>query len=147
MKIRKARIQDTSAIVEVIAPFVDAVTTTEQGRLHFKAEAIQTIFERTDIHYYVAEIDCKVVGVVAYMEPAHFMHFFLNKAYQGQGFGRQMWHFLEHEIRRHGHCSITVKSSIYARDIYKQFGFVETGNYTEEYGIRFIPMRKGYPDC
>ncbi|MEZ2774476.1 hypothetical protein ACBP83_11695 [Acinetobacter pseudolwoffii] len=48
MKIRKATVQDTSAIVEVIAPFVEAVTTAEEGRLRFKAEVIQTIFERPD---------------------------------------------------------------------------------------------------
>ena len=144
MNIRKATVQDTSAIVEVIAPFVEAVTTAEEGRLRFKAEAIQTIFEWPDIYYYVAEIDCRIVGVVAYIAPAHFMHFFLNKAYQGQGYGRQMWRFLENQIRSQGHQSITVKSSLYALDIYKRFGFVEMGEYTEENGIRFIPMRKDY---
>ncbi len=54
--------------------------------------------------------------------------------------------FYESEIRRQGHSIITVKSSLYALDIYKRFGFVETGQYTEEHGIRFIPMRKDYPD-
>ncbi|MDY6551170.1 GNAT family N-acetyltransferase [Acinetobacter faecalis] len=146
MKIRKANIQDTHAIVEVIAPFVDAVISSEEGRQRFQPEMIQTIFERADIHYFVAEKEQRVIGVVAYMEPAHFMHFFLNPAYQGLGYGRKMWHFLESEIRRQGHTSITVKSSLYARDIYKQFGFVETGNYTQEHGIRFIPMRKDYSD-
>ena len=144
MNIRKATVQDTSAIVEVIAPFVEAVTTAEEGRLRFKAEVIQTIFEWPDIYYYVAEIDRRIVGVVAYIAPAHFMHFFLNKAYQGQGYGRQMWRFLEKHIRSQGHQSITVKSSLYALDIYKRFGFVEMGEYTEENGIRFIPMRKDY---
>lgn len=147
MKIRKANLQDTRAIVDVIAPFVDAVISSEEGRQRFQPEMIQTIFERPDIHYFVAEIDHQVIGVVAYMEPAHFMHFFLNQVYQGQGYGRrQMWHFLESEIRRQGHSIITVKSSLYALDIYKRFGFVETGKYTEEHGIRFIPMRKDYQD-
>ncbi|MCO8085827.1 GNAT family N-acetyltransferase [Acinetobacter lwoffii] len=147
MKIRKANLQDTRAIVDVIAPFVDAVISSEEGRQRFQPEMIQTIFERPDIHYFVTEIDHQVIGVVAYMEPAHFMHFFLNQVYQGQGYGRrQMWHFLESEIRRQGHSIITVKSSLYALDIYKRFGFVETGQYTEEHGIRFIPMRKDYRD-
>lgn len=92
----------------------------------------------------MAEINRRIVGVVAYIAPAHFMHFFLNKAYQGQGYGRQMWRFLEKHIRSQGHQSITVKSSLYALDIYKRFGFVEMGEYTEENGIRFIPMRKDY---
>lgn len=96
------------------------------------------------IYYYVAEIDRRIVGVVAYIAPVHFMHFFLNKAYQGQGYGRQMWRFLEKHIRSQDHQSITVKSSLYALDIYKRFGFVEMGEYTEENGIRFIPMRKDY---
>ena len=35
MKIRKANIQDTCAIVDVIAPFVDAVISSEEGASAF----------------------------------------------------------------------------------------------------------------
>ena len=54
MKIRKANLQDTRAIVDAIAPFVDAVISSEEGRQRFQPEMIQTIFERPDIHYFVA---------------------------------------------------------------------------------------------
>ena len=74
------------------------------------------------------------------------MHFFLDPAYQGQGYGRQMWNFLEEQIRNQGHQKITVKSSLYGFNIYKKFGFVETGELTHEHGIRFIPMEKVYSD-
>lgn len=146
MKIRKANIQDTCAIIDVIAPFVDAVISSEEGRQRFQPDILQTIFDRADIHYFVGEINQKIVGVVAYMEPAHFMHFFLDPAYQGQGYGRQMWSFLEEQIRNQGHQKITVKSSLYGFNIYKKFGFVETGELTQEHGIRFIPMEKVYSD-
>ncbi len=80
------------------------------------------------------------------MEPAHFMHFFLDPAYQGQGYGRQMCNFLEEKIRNQEHQKITVKSSLYGFNIYKKFGFVETGELTHEHSIRFIPMEKVYSD-
>lgn len=40
MKIRKANIHDTRAIVDVIAPFVDAVISSEEGRQRFQPEMI-----------------------------------------------------------------------------------------------------------
>jgi N-acetylglutamate synthase-like GNAT family acetyltransferase len=85
MKIRKANIQDTNAIVEVIAPFVDAVISSEEGRQRFQPEMIQTIFERADIHYFVAEKEHQVIGVVAYMEPAHYYAFFPEPSLSGAG--------------------------------------------------------------
>ncbi|WP_180104918.1 GNAT family N-acetyltransferase [Acinetobacter sp. YH12108] len=145
MKIRKATVQDTLAIANVISPFVDVLISSEEGRKRFQPEILQTIFDRADIHYFVGEINQKIVGVVAYMEPAHFMHFFLDPAYQGQGYGRQMWNFLEEQICNQGHQRITVKSSLYGFNIYKKFGFVETGELTHKHGIRFIPMEKVYP--
>ncbi len=145
-KIRKATVQDTLAIANVIVPFADALISSEEGRKRFQPDILQTIFDRADIHYFVGEINQKIVGAVAYMEPAHFMHFFLDPAYQGQGYGRQMWNFLEKQIRGQDHQKITVKSSLYGFNIYKKFGFVETGELTQEHGIRFIPMEKVYSD-
>ena len=145
-KIRKATVQDTLAIANVIVPFADALISSEEGRKRFQPDILQTIFDRADIHYFIGEINQKIVGVVAYMAPAHFMHFFLDPAYQGQGYGRQMWNFLEKQIRGQDHQKITVKSSLYGFNIYKKFGFVETGELTHEHGIRFIPMEKVYSD-
>ena len=60
--IRKATPNDTVAIVAVIAPFVEDVIAHQQGRKQFTPEVIQTIFEREDIHYFVAELEQEVVG-------------------------------------------------------------------------------------
>ena len=142
MKIRKANLQDTRAIVDVIAPFVDAVISSEEGRQRFQPEMIQTIFERPDIHYFVAEINEEIVGNLAYIAPSHVMHYFLKAEYHGQGYGRQMWDFLEQEILKNDPDIITINSSHYALDIYKKYGFEVVGALTEKWGIQFIPMRK-----
>ncbi len=67
MKIRKVTVQDTLAIANVIAPFVDVLISSEEGRKRFQSEILQTIFDRADIHYFIGEINQKIVGVVAYM--------------------------------------------------------------------------------
>lgn len=90
----------------------------------------------------MAEIDEKVVGCVAYIEPSHVMHYFLLPAYHGQGYGRQMWNFLETEILKNNPAVMTVNSSFYAVEIYKKFGFEVMGEVTQRWGIHFIPMRK-----
>ncbi len=79
MLIRKATKDDTDTIVAIIAPYVDQVIANDEGHSRFKPEVIQTIFDREDIHYFVGEIDQQIVGIVAYMEPSHLMHFFIKK--------------------------------------------------------------------
>jgi GNAT superfamily N-acetyltransferase len=142
--IRKATSKDTAAIVAVIAPFVEDIIANEQGRQRFTPEAIQAIFERQGIHYFVAELDQEIVGLVAYLEPAHVLHFFLIKALHGQGYGTLLWNFIEEKIKQQRVDKITVNSSAYAQKIYEKFGFVTTGPAIEDKGIHFIPMTKHY---
>lgn len=144
MLIRKATSKDTAAIVAIIAPFVEEIVVNEQGRQRFTAEAIQTFFEREDLHYFVAERDQKIVGLVAYLEPAHVLHFFLIQALHGQGYGTLLWNFIEAQIQQQQVDKITVNSSAYAQKIYEKFGFVATGSAIEDQGIHFIPMTKHY---
>ena len=98
MLIRKATKDDTDNIVAIIAPYVDQVIANDEGRSRFKPEVIQTIFDREDIHYFVGEIDQQVVGIVAYMEPSHLMHFLL-KTHLKLGLGRQLWDFIEEKLK------------------------------------------------
>lgn len=142
MIIRPACVEDVDGIAAVIEPFVDDVICSEEGRERFKPHMLKHIFERDLIHYFVAEINQEIVGNVAYVHPAHLMHFFLKPEYHGQGFGRQMWEFIESEIMQHEPEHITVNSSFYALDIYKKFGFEIVGELTQQWGIHYIPMRK-----
>ena len=142
INIRKASIADVNAIAAVIAPFIDDVICSEEGRERFQPQMLKTIFERTDIHYFGTEIEAQVVGCVAYIEPSHVMHYFLLPEYHGQGYGRHMWDFLEAEILQHMPDAMTVNSSFYALEIYKKFGFEVVGEVTQQWGVHFIPMRK-----
>jgi len=90
----------------------------------------------------VAEINEEIVGNLAYIAPSHVMHYFLKAEYHGQGYGRQMWDFLEQEILKNDPDIITINSSHYALDIYKKYGFEVVGALTEKWGIQFIPMQK-----
>ena len=46
MKIRKASVEDVHAIAAVIAPFVDDVICSEEGRARFQPEMLKNIFDR-----------------------------------------------------------------------------------------------------
>ncbi len=142
LKIRPANINDIEAIAAVIAPFVDDVISSDEGRERFKPHMLKDIFQRPLIHYFVAEMNGEIVGNLAYIEPSHVMHYFLKAEYQGQGYGRQMWNFLEHEILKNDPDVITVNSSFFALEIYKKFGFDVAGESTKNWGIQYIPMKK-----
>ncbi|MFX5701353.1 GNAT family N-acetyltransferase, partial [Acinetobacter baumannii] len=80
------------------------------------------------------EIDQQIVGIVAYMEPSHLMHFFIKKTHFKLGLGRQRWDFIEEKIKNENIDieKITVNSSFYAQDIYEKFGFIVSGDAAEK---------------
>ncbi len=62
---------------------------TEEGRERFKPDMLKDIFQQPLIHYFVAEINEKIVGNFSVCSPSHVMHYFLKPEYHGQGYGRQ----------------------------------------------------------
>ncbi len=48
----------------------------KKGAHALNQKSYKQFFDREDIHYFVGEIDQQIVGIVAYMEPSHLMHFF-----------------------------------------------------------------------
>lgn len=73
MQIRQATVEDVDAIEAVIAPFVDDVICSEEGRDRFQPDILKTIFDRSDIHYFVAEIGNKVIGILTQKWGIHFI--------------------------------------------------------------------------
>ena len=61
LKIRPASINDVEAIAAVIAPFVDDVISSDEGRERFKPHMLKDIFQRPLIHYFVVEMNGEIV--------------------------------------------------------------------------------------
>ena len=140
--IRQAKIEDKKQIAALIRPFINDFAIDNEGRKKFSSQMIQQFIEHSDIHYFVYEKSNQILGVMAYREPAHIVHFFVNEHQQGQGIGRQLWVHVETMMRSMQIKLISVNSSCFAEKIYKKMGFEAVSDVTEVHGLRFIQMQK-----
>ena len=151
MKIRTATSSDIDQITALIAPFIDEFAVDQNGRQLFTAHMIQRFIENSEIDYFVYENNHKIIGVIAYKQPAHLIHFFVDQSFHGQGIGRAMWEFVLNQlIQKHAskHSSLenqslvcTVNSSCYAQVVYEKFGFKAISNVIINRGLRYVSMR------
>ena len=82
--IRRATTKDLIAITQLIAPFIDEFAINDSGRQLFCASMIEKMLENPEIHYFVYSDHQQMIGVIAYKNPAHLVHFFISKEKQAQ---------------------------------------------------------------
>lgn len=141
--IRLAKVTDIKQIVELIQPYIKDFALNPEGEAKFSQDMIKKLLEMQSIEYFVFEKDLSIIGVIAYKQPSHLIHFFVKQDSQQQGIGRQLWMFLEDKLSQQ-HSKITVNSNCYAQPVYDNFGFTVTSTVIENGGLRYIPMCKHY---
>lgn len=140
--IRQATVSDAKNIATLIQPYINDFVVDEIGLDKFDVAFIQQLICSPEIHYWVLEQVGQMIGVIAYRQPAHILHFFVDTQYQRQGFGQQLWNHLVTQISQDHIDVMTVNSSCYAQPIYAHLGFECVGAVEEMQGIRFIRMQK-----
>jgi GNAT superfamily N-acetyltransferase len=85
--------------------------------------------------YYEGE---ELLGIMATRnEGGHVALFFVDGAHHRKGIGRSLFE----AVLADGQAkTITVHSSLYAVEVYKKLGFVQTDEMQEEGGIQYVPM-------
>ena len=79
-----------------------------------------------------------IVGIIATRnEGCHVALFFVEGSYHHQGIGRKLWNVMLADSTAK---EITVHSSLYAVEVYKKLGFVQTDDIQDDDGIQYIPM-------
>lgn len=71
------------------------------------------------------------------VEESHIALFFVDGDYHCRGIGRMLWNAVLADSKAN---EITVHSSLYAVEVYKKLGFVQTAGIQEDGGIQYIPM-------
>lgn len=79
-----------------------------------------------------------IQGYISIKNQSHIYHLFVSEAYQGKGVAKQLWNHARAFTQSE---SFTVRSSLYAVPVYKQFGFVEAGDVGCKDGVSFVPMK------
>ena len=90
MQIRQATPQDVQAIQTLMQPYMQDFVVDESGLAHFTEQVVLDFIHHSEVHSFVAEQDQSILGVIAYREPAHLLHFFVDQHHQSQGIGKQL---------------------------------------------------------
>jgi len=145
MEIRKIAPKDyevvSNLIEQVSRKFLFHEFTKEGQRKYLTSVTGQGIVNnvKAGIEYWVAEIEGKVVGVIAFKNTSHLYNLFVAEAYHHKGIAKTLWNTAtkDHKVKTY-----TVFSSSYAIPVYEKLGFNKTNKPFDEEGIFCTPMEK-----
>ncbi len=143
MLIREAVQQDIEQVRALVASLQHFYLRDRNSKLPawfestLSIEAYEERFTGAAYKNFVYEHDQRVVAYISIKDAQHLYHLFVSEKYQGQGLSRKLW---EHVKEQCPQKKYTLRSSIYAVPVYKQFGFIESGSVDEKDGIRFQAM-------
>jgi GNAT superfamily N-acetyltransferase len=146
--IRAATIADAPAISVLVCKVAQEKVFAEgpeEGRKYFMAmntpAATAGKMGGDAYRYYVAELDGRVVGVVAMLNNAQVYHLFVDTEQHGKGIGRQLWEHARDEcIRRGNPGRFSTDSTLDAVGGFEKFGFQVSGEQRVRNGHPSLPM-------
>lgn len=80
----------------------------------------------------------KLIGMIATKDSNHIALFFVDRKYHKRGIGRKLYQYV---VRKNDTGYFIVNSSLYAHEVYKHLGFVDTDIRQCLNGLIFYPMR------
>lgn len=147
MHIRPGTPGDANAVASLIASFQPILTLepsgagAEQYLASVSEDAERGYLDSPRYAYLVAELEGRMAGFIAMRDRRHLFHLFVAAARQRTGIARALWEQARQVSLRAGPIAeFTVNSSLNAVPVYCSFGFVPTGEVTQEHGIAFLPM-------
>jgi GNAT superfamily N-acetyltransferase len=91
--------------------------------------------------YYVAELDGRIVGVVAMLNNAHVYHLFVETSQHGKGIGRKLWeHARDACLKRGNPGRFSTDSTLDAVASFERLGFKVSGEQRIRNGHPSLPM-------
>lgn len=144
--IRRGAIEDSPAISRLILPLGRKFIARD-----FSPEGVQTLLDsfqeasilryfQSGYRYHLAECAGRLVGVVAVRDNSHLYHLFVDETCHRRGIARSLWDIAKRESIAAGNPGrFTVNSSLFALEIYRRLGFVETGTPECRHGVVFVP--------
>lgn len=143
---RKIRAGEEDEVFDLVKAGFDEYVSpdlTEEGINEFFRAAREMIYGKPTAHcIMVAESKNGIVGMIDIKDNNHICLFFIAKEFHGRGIGRELLEQATAECIRNNNQEIEVNSSLFAVQIYKKLGFVQTKPEQVLNGIRFVPMVK-----
>ena len=146
--LRNATPSDAGKISKLISGLTEKFIAYEftpagtEELLHSMAPDAIEKYIRSGYEYHVAEMDARLIGVVAVRGNSHLYHLFVAEKFQNRGIAGQLWRVAMKSCLAKGNPGVfTVNSSRYARPVYEKLGFVVQSGPQEKNGVIYIPMK------
>jgi GNAT superfamily N-acetyltransferase len=107
-------------------------------------EAVSKRFESEKYFALIFEVEGVAAGYLAMVEFEKIDHMFVMPEYRNRGIAKSLWHKAQEICVDNGNASYYwVRSSSYAVQVYKSFGFRLSGDKQSSNGISFQLMENG----
>jgi ribosomal protein S18 acetylase RimI-like enzyme len=108
----------------------------------FQAGTLARLIASDDHRYHVALDGDQLVGVIGVRGRRHLLHLFVAESHHRRGIARALWHqAVATVLEVESEVEMTVRSSIYATEVYRRFGFRSDGPQVDSPGVSWVPMR------
>ena len=139
--IREMRENELDEVINLVLDVFmkyEAPDYSEEGINSFK-EFVLDKEKIKNLKILVAEVDGKIVSMIAVRNNTHITLLFTHENYHRKGIARKLFEIVINSLEKG--TTITVNSSPYAVEVYKKLGFVIEETEQTVDGIRFTKMK------
>ena len=143
MNIRKASISDAIKIRDLVSSLSHFYLEGDNTSLPdwfsdtLEISEFENRLKSDDFINLVCVLNEEIVGYISIKGSSHVYHLFVAEQHQGKGISKELWNHATSELD----VSVyTVRSSIFAVPVYKNFGFKASGAIASKDGIQFQSM-------
>ena len=137
-EIKENELEEVINLVLDVCMKYEAPDYSEEGINSFK-EFVLDKEKIKALKILVAEIEGKIVSIIAVRNNTHITLLFTNEDYHRKGIAKRLFETVKNSLEKG--MTITVNSSPYAVDVYKKLGFVIEEDEQTVDGIRFTKMK------
>jgi len=140
MNIRVAIKHDVSDICSLVSSLSHFYLENDEKKLPnwfaktLTPDAFLSRVQSNEYQNFIYEVHGEIVGYLALKGNNHLYHLFVSESYQCNGISRCLWNYALTKCVAEVY---TVRSSLFAVPIYKNFGFEVIGEVDERDGIDF----------
>ena len=148
LDIRVATSDDAESISDLVSELsrkLIAHEFTAEGETALMASMSPAAIDKyidTGYQYHIAEINDRIVGVVAIRDNSHIYQLFVAEDHHRQGIASKLWQVAKDLCLSNGNPGqFSVSSSKYAVSVYRKLGFTVESEPQERDGVIFVPMK------
>jgi ribosomal protein S18 acetylase RimI-like enzyme len=147
IEIRRATVADARDVSELITSLLHyrspdtSIPAPPEFMAHFRPDALAQVIASRNYRYHVAVSLDRLLGVIGVRDNRHLLHLFVAPSHHRRGIARALWEAARSAVLDEvPEVEMTVRSSVYAVEVYRHFGFAVVGPRVDG-PVTFVPMK------